>query len=135
MSGADSARLALLAAIWGGSFPFLRITVPELGPLATAEARVALAGVTILLYLRVLRVALEWRRHWRHYAIVGMANSAAPFVLYAWSAHHLPASYLAVINAVSPLFGALVALFWLGERLTAAAVLGIITGIGDVALL
>jgi drug/metabolite transporter (DMT)-like permease len=135
MRGADIARLILLAAIWGGSFPFLRLTVPELGPLATAEARLALAGVTILLYLRLMGIALEWRCHWRHYVIVGVANSAAPFVLYAWSAQHLPASYLAVINAVSPLFGALVATLWLGERLTANAELGMAVGICGVAIL
>jgi drug/metabolite transporter (DMT)-like permease len=135
MRGADVARLILLAAIWGGSFPFLLLTVPELGPLATAEARLVLAGVTIWLYLRLMSTPLDWSRHWRHYVIVGAANSAAPFVLYAWSAQHLPASYLAVINAVSPLFGALVATLWLGERLSANAVFGIAVGISGVAIL
>jgi len=133
--GADLARLVLLAAIWGGSFPFLRLTVPELGPLGTAEARLALAGVTIWLYVRVMGTALEWRRDWHHYAIVGAANSAAPFVLYAWSVQHLPASYLAVINAVSPLFGALVGVFWFGERLTVHALLGLAAGMAGVAIL
>jgi drug/metabolite transporter (DMT)-like permease len=132
---ADVARLVLLAAIWGGSFPFLRLTVPELGPLGTAEARLALAGVTIWLYVHVMGKALEWRRDWHHYAIVGAANSAAPFVLYAWSVQHLPASYLAVINAVSPLFGALVGVLWFGERVTAYAFLGLAAGMAGVAIL
>jgi drug/metabolite transporter (DMT)-like permease len=128
-------RLVLLAAIWGGSFLFMRIAVESLGAMATAEARLALAGATIAAYLAASGKQLRWRAHWRYYVAVGAINSAAPFVLYAWSAQHLPASYLAVINATSPLFGAVVAALWLREPLTTAAALGLAAGLGGVVLL
>jgi drug/metabolite transporter (DMT)-like permease len=135
MRAADLTRLVVLAAIWGASFLFMRVAVGSLGAMPTAAARLALAGAVVLGYLAVRRVRLDWRTHWRYYAIVGAINSAAPFALYAWSVKHLPASYLAVINAVSPLFGALVAWAWLGERLTARAALGIAAGIAGVGVL
>jgi drug/metabolite transporter (DMT)-like permease len=135
LRASDLARLVALAAIWGASFLFMRVAVGPLGAIATAETRLVLAGATIALYLAITGKRLEFGRHWRHYAIVGTLNSAAPFALFAWSAQHLPASYLAVINATAPLFGALVAALWLAERITPRAALGLAAGVAGVATL
>jgi drug/metabolite transporter (DMT)-like permease len=135
MRPADGARLAALAALWGASFLFMRVAVLPLGAIATAELRVLLAAATLLAWLRIAGIRLEWPAHWRLYLAVGLINSAAPFALYAFAALHLPVSYLVVLNATSPLFGALVSAVWLGERLTARAALGLLAGVGGVALL
>jgi drug/metabolite transporter (DMT)-like permease len=135
MRPTDLARLVALAAIWGASFLFMRVAVGSFGAIATAEVRLVLAGATIALYLAIVGKPLDLARHWRHYAIVGTLNSAAPFALFAWSAQHLPASYLAVINATAPLFGAVVAALWLGERITPRATLGLAAGVAGVATL
>ena len=37
MKAGDVGALVLLAALWGGSFLFMRVAVPELGPIALAE--------------------------------------------------------------------------------------------------
>jgi drug/metabolite transporter (DMT)-like permease len=131
----DGARLVALAAIWGASFIFIRVAVVPLGPIATSELRVALAAVALLAWLRFAGVDLAWRAHWRFYLAVGLVNSAAPFALWAFSALHLPASYLVVLNATSPLFGALVSAVWQRERITARAGLGLAAGVAGVAML
>jgi drug/metabolite transporter (DMT)-like permease len=131
----ELARLVALAAIWGASFIFIRIAVVPLGPIATSELRVALAAVALLAWLRLAGVDLAWRAHWRFYLAVGLLNSAAPFALWAFSAIHLPASYLVVLNATSPLFGAVVSTVWLRERITARAALGLAAGVAGVAML
>jgi drug/metabolite transporter (DMT)-like permease len=135
MRAVDVARLLALAALWGGSFLFMRVAVPPLGPIATAELRVLLAGAVLLVWLRVAGLRLGWREEWRLYLVVGTINSAAPFALWAFSALHLPVSYLVVLNATSPCFGALVSAAWLGERFTARTALGLVAGVGGVALL
>jgi drug/metabolite transporter (DMT)-like permease len=131
----DVARLVALAAIWGASFIFIRVAVVPLGPIATSELRVGLAAVALLAWLRFAGVALAWRAHWRFYLAVGLVNSAAPFALWSFSAIHLPASYLVVLNATSPLFGAVVSAVWLRERITARAALGLAAGVAGVAML
>jgi drug/metabolite transporter (DMT)-like permease len=132
---ADLARLVALAAIWGASFIFIRIAVVPLGPIATADLRVALAAVALAAWLRFAGVELAWRAHWRFYLTVGFVTSALPFALWAFSALELPASYLVVLNATSPLFGAAVSRVWLGERLTPRAALGLAAGVAGVATL
>jgi drug/metabolite transporter (DMT)-like permease len=72
---------------------------------------------------------------WRSYLVIGAINSAAPFALFAYAAMYLPASYSAVLNATSPVFGAVFAALWLNERLTLRRVTGALTGVAGVALL
>ena len=134
MRAQDTVRLVALAAIWGASFIFFRVLVPILGPVATATARVLIAGATLLLYCRATGYDTQWRRFWREYLVLGIVNSALPFVLYAFAALYIPASYSAILNSVAPLFGALLSLVFLGEPLTPGKLAGLVAGVSGVAL-
>jgi drug/metabolite transporter (DMT)-like permease len=135
MTRADAARLALLAAIWGGAFIFMRVAAPALGPVWTPELRVLLGGLALLAWLRATGFDPALRAHWRAYLVVGSIGIAVPFALYAFAAMHAPASLLAIVNATAPIFG----LGWgaaLGEeRVTARKGLGLALGVAGVALL
>ena len=135
MRPADVLRLATLAALWGASFLFLRITAPVLGPLFLAELRLAIAAATLLAWAWMTGGQVRFAGRWRFYLVIGAINSAAPFALFAYAAVYLPASYSAVLNATSPLFGAVFAALWLNERLTLRRVSGALTGVAGVALL
>lgn len=135
MRPADMLRLVTLAALWGSSFLFLRITAPVLGPLFLAELRLVLAAATLLAWAWMTGRQVSFAGGWRSYLVIGAVNSAAPFALFAYAAVRLPASYSAVLNATSPLFGALFAALWLNERLTPRRVAGALAGTTGVALL
>ena len=135
MRPADAARLLLLAAIWGGSFPFMRVAVPAFGPAWTAELRVLLGGLALLAWLRFAGVGLGVRRHWRAYAILGGACVAVPFAAYAFAALHAPGSVLAIVNATAPIFGLAWGVALGGERITARRAAGLALGIAGVALI
>jgi drug/metabolite transporter (DMT)-like permease len=135
MRPADVARLVTLAAIWGGSFIFMRILAPVLGPVATADARLLIAGVVLVAIFAIRGPELEWRKHWRRYAVVGIINSGIPFLLYSYAALHIPASYSAILNATAPLFGMGLSVLWLSERLMGWNVLGAILGTVGVGLI
>ncbi|GAB3540934.1 EamA family transporter [Noviherbaspirillum agri] len=135
MRNADIVRLLGLAAIWGASFLFMRIVAPVLGALWTAEVRVALAGIAMLLVMAATRRAMRFRENWRQYLIVGTFNSAVPFALFSYAALTLPAGYSAILNATSPLWGALVGAAVLGESMTARKLAGLGCGIAGVAFL
>ena len=134
MRGADVARLVALAVIWSASFVFIRVLAPPRGPVWTATLRVLIAGVALVAWLRLAGIDAGVRRHWRAYLVVGIVNSASPFLLFSWAALTLPASYLVILNAATPMFAALAAAIWLGERLSGAKVAGLVIGAAGVAL-
>ncbi len=134
MTRLDALRLIVLGAIWGSSFMFMRLLAPVLGAIWTAELRVAIAGVALCGYFIVMRLDCEWRRFWKQYLLVGIINTSIPFVLFSYAALHIPAAYSAIVNATTPLFGAIFAAIWLRERLTRLKLLGIGLGVAGVAI-
>ncbi len=48
MRVSDVTKLFLLATLWGGSFLFMRMAAPVLGPVWLIEMRVLLAGLALL---------------------------------------------------------------------------------------
>ncbi len=140
MNTVNMLRLVALAAIWGGSFLFMRIAAPVLGPAVLIEYRVLfaalfLAGVAWFLRLRGKGAPLELRQHWKHYLILGFFNSALPFLLFAFAARTLSASVLSVLNATAPMWGAVVGALWARQAVPGRAALGLLLGTVGVALL
>lgn len=135
MRTADLIRLITLAAIWGAAFLFMRILAPVLGPLWTAEARVAVAGIAMLLFMIATRRAMDFGANWKQYLVIGIVNSALPFALFAYAALTLPSGYSAIVNATSPLWGALIGAVMLREKLTACKISGLFIGVAGVAFL
>ncbi len=135
MSVADIAKLIFLSAIWGGSFIFLRVAVPEVGPLLTAMLRTSLGGLALLAFAAASGVSMHWRRNIKPYAVVGLFAGVLPFTCFSFAALHLPAAYSAVLNATAPLFGAAFSALWLAERLTARKIAGLLLGVAGVAIL
>jgi len=134
MSRASAARLVLLAAIWGASFLFVRIAAPVIGPVATADLRMLVGGGALAAYYAATGFDAKWRRWWPHYLAIGALNCAAPFLLYGYAALALTAGLLAVLNATSPMWGALLSVLVLRERLSGPRLAGLLFGVAGVAL-
>jgi len=135
LKAGDVARLLALSAIWGASFLFVRIVAPVLGPMATADSRMLVAGIALALWFRFTGFDPQWRRWGVHYALAGMINSGMPFMLFAFAALYITAGELAVLNATSPMWAAVMSAAFLGERLTARRIAGLVLGLAGVALI
>ena len=135
MTRRDGAELLLLGALWGGSFLFMRMGAVEFGPLALVFVRVAGATALLLPLLLMRGEGAALRTHWRPLVVVGIINSVVPFVLFSVAALVLSAALMSVFNATAPIWGAVVAWLWLGERLTASRMLGLAIGIAGVVAL
>lgn len=135
MNGTNWIRLLILSAVWGASFIFMRILAPTLGPVVTADLRVAVGGGALMLYFLFIRFRPQWHNHWRQYAVIGIFNVGLPFLLFSYAAQYIPASYSVIINATTPLFGAAFAARWLQEPLTRTKTIGLILGLLGVGII
>jgi drug/metabolite transporter (DMT)-like permease len=125
----------LLAVLWGSSFLFMREGAHEFGPFATSWVRVSLAAL-------MLTPVLVWRKevpvlvlHWRAAMSAGLLNAGIPFACYAYALMHINTGLTSILNATTPLFGALIAWFWLGDKLNATRAVGLALGFTGVVLL
>ena len=134
MNFASFVRLLTLAAIWGGSFIFTRIGAPVLGPVILIECRVGLAALFLMIVAIFLHKSLKAQQHWRHYLMLGIFNGAVPFLLFGFAAQTLTASALCILNATSPIWGAVIGAAWYRHPLNGRTVLGLVLGVSGVGL-
>ncbi|UXH80282.1 DMT family transporter [Roseateles amylovorans] len=135
MKQSDLLELVVLAAIWGASFLFMRVAAPEFGPVATAAVRVAGASVLLVPLLAFREGLGDLRRHWRALLLVGLLNSALPFAMFSYAALSINAGLSSILNATTPMWGALVAWAWFSQRLDGSRLIGLALGFAGVVLL
>lgn len=127
--------LLLLSAIWGGSYLFIRISAPLLGPIPLMAVRVGLAALALLLYARLGNNLPDFRSRWKQFLLLGALNNAIPFTLIASATIHLNASIASILNATTPLFAAVVASVWAREPFGVRRAAGLVAGFSGVVVL
>ncbi len=132
MKNTDLAEMLSLAALWGASFLFVRMGAAEFGPVPLAALRVIGASLFLMPLLAMRGELGVLRLHWRAIFVVGITNSALPFLLFAYAALSITAGLSAIFNAAAPLFGALIAWLWLKDKLTPARIAGLAVGFAGV---
>ena len=135
MKPRDLLDLTLLAALWGGSFLFMRYAVPDFGVVPLIWLRVALASVCLLPLLLMKRQLGALRRQAGALTVMGLFNYGLPFLLIAWATLSITAGLASIMNAMTPVFTALIGALWLGDRLDGRRGLGLLLGLAGVALL
>ena len=113
----------------------MHLSVGDFGPFALVEIRVG-GGALFLLAFAALRGRLGAMWHNAgHISVVGIFAAGLPFLCFNIAAQTVPASFMAVINAMTPLFGALIARLWLKEKLTPFRTAGLLLGFTGIVVL
>lgn len=128
-------ELILLAAIWGASFMFMRIGSPEFGPIFFMAMRTTIASLFLVPIVIYYQQHKELKGIKLKIFIVGLLNTAIPFVLFGYATLYLTAGITSILNATTPMFGAIVAYIWLKDRLTKNATFGLFIGFVGVYIL
>ena len=128
-------EFVLLALVWGSSFLFMREGAYAFGPFPTAWVRITLAAIILTPVLMWRREVPVLRQRWRPTLASGVLNAGIPFACYAYALMHISTGLSSILNATTPLFGALIAWVWLGDKLNRTRALGLALGFTGVLLL
>jgi drug/metabolite transporter (DMT)-like permease len=141
-------ELLILAAIWGASFLFMRVAAPEFGATALASYRMVFAALTLSPILLYYVYNKNWlSRHttqadnsnnlvptrstkviFAHIFIIGIISAAIPMYFFAYAATNLDAGFSSIMNATTPLWGAVIGALLFNNRLSKLAILGLFLG-------
>lgn len=113
----------------------MRVAATEFGVFPTACLRMAIGALAMLPLLAWRGLLGQMMQNWKLIARVGLFNSAIPFTCYAFAVLHITTGLSAILNATVPMFAALVAWLWLGQKLSPQRVAGIVIGFVGIALL
>lgn len=137
MTPVEWVLLFVLGGLWGGTFFFNAIAIPEIPPLVVILLRVALAAV--ILWIVVLARGIEVPRDgssWWALLIMAGLNSALPFFLIAWGQVHIASGLASIMIGTTPLFAVVAAHFLTeDEHMTPGKVAGVVAGLVGVVVL
>lgn len=134
MTTGDWAVLLLLGAIWGGSFFFIEVALTGFPPVTLVLARVTLAAAALWIALRASggRLPRGWAV-WRALLVMAVLNSVVPWVIFAMAQTAIEGGLAAILNAVTPIWGVVLAHFLTGdEKATTNRLVGVALGFAGV---
>jgi len=133
----ELALLVLLAALWGGSYTFIKLGVATIPPVTLIAARTAIAGVLLLLVMRArgLRLPRD-AATWRRFLFQACLNSVIPWTLIAWGERSLDAGLATILNSTSPIFTFFLTLAVAGQQTpTLRKLFGVVAGMAGICLI
>jgi drug/metabolite transporter (DMT)-like permease len=127
---------AAVCVFWGTTYLGIRIGLETLPPALFSAARFSLAGLSLLLFMRLRGARLPQSREWVSLSVVGILLLGVANGLVVWAEQWIPSSFAALLTALTP--------FWLvgidsltkeGERLNWRLMSGFMLGCAGIALL
>ncbi|MFD2264311.1 DMT family transporter [Lacibacterium aquatile] len=131
----DWGLLAGQSLIWGASFLFAKVAVGYVPPLTLVLARVSIAAFALWIACRMAgKPGLQgFVENWQKFLLLGFIASALPFALLFWAQTRIGAGLSSILNATTPVFTALLAVFvFRAEKAEARIFGGIALGIAGV---
>jgi drug/metabolite transporter (DMT)-like permease len=129
--------MAILSALWGASYLFIKVALDDgQPPVFIVFARIAL-GAAVLVPLAVHAGALAAvRGRWGPITFMAVVQVVGPFLLITYGERHIASGLTGILVGSAPIFTVLLAIrFAEEERLRGIAAAGIVVGIIGVALL
>ncbi|WP_346797297.1 DMT family transporter [Halomonas sp. Bachu 37] len=135
MVPADALRLIMLSSLWGMSFIFMRVAVPEFGPIPLILVRMGVGALLLVpLLLSLHYLGLIWQ-HKGRLLFLGIVNHVLPFTLLALATTRLEAGFTSLINATTPIFTALLGALFFTTPIERRQYLGLAMAFGGVYVL
>jgi drug/metabolite transporter (DMT)-like permease len=134
---AEYGLIALQSTLWGSTFFFVALVGNAVPPLTMTMIRLVPAALVLLAVITWLKLRLPADLGiWARMLLMAAFNNVIPFVLITMAQREVTGGIAAVFNATAPLFAAVIApLFVPEEYLSVRRIVGILLGVGGVAVL
>ena len=122
--------------IWGSTWMMIKIGLRGAPPVTSIAVRMTIASLIVAVLLRVARIPLPRDRRFVRLGIfLGTFNVTLPYVFVYYGEQRIDSGLASVLYATFPLLVAVLARFWLHNRLTARKLAGVAIGIVGVAVI
>ncbi|HYE72378.1 MAG TPA: EamA family transporter [Blastocatellia bacterium] len=127
----------ILSLIWGSTWLFIKIGLRDLPPVTFAGMRFVIAATFLVALIKVQRRRWPKTQHeWWMIALTGVMAFTVNYGLLFWGEQYTSSGLAAVLQAIIPAFGLLIAHYYLpGERITPAKIFGVVLGIVGVGII
>lgn len=122
----------LLVLFWGSAFAVVKVGLEYSPPVLFAGLRAFGGGLVMVLAALVWGGSPNLRRDWRVFLLLALLNVALFIGLQTYAIVYLTSGSAAVLVYLQPIFVGLLALFILGEPLSASKLVGLLLGFSGI---
>jgi drug/metabolite transporter (DMT)-like permease len=119
--------LIVLSVVWGSSFILMKRGLDAFSSDEVAALRISIAFL-FLLPFQIKHYKIDIKKYFLGLAIMGAFGNLIPAFLFTKAETHISSSLAGMLNALTPIFTILVALFWLKTKTSSKQISGIIVG-------
>ena len=128
--------LAALTLVWGFNWTAMKVAISEVPPFTFRTFCLALGSGILFAFLRGSGQSLAIPRpQWPRMALIAFFTITCWNILVVFGLQHIPSGRAAILAYTMPVWGIPLSVLVLGERMTAAKVLGLVLGLGGMLLL
>lgn len=120
--------------VWASAFAAIRVALDDYDPASYAALRLLIAAVALAALAPMLRIRLPDRDDWPRFVLAGALGMTTYQLLLGWGEEDIAAGTASLLIATSPLWVALFATWFLGERLSKAAIVGLVVAFAGAAI-
>lgn len=120
--------IILITVIWGYGWVIMKASLHYMGPFTFTAFRFSVGSLTLLLIVWLMKLGLPPKEYWKHLVIVGLLQTAAVFLLVMYALRFVDAGKSSVLLYSMPMWSSLLAVKYLGEKLTPKKTVGLFTG-------
>jgi len=129
-------KLFSVAVIWGLGWPAGRVVANDILPFAASWLRYVIATVSFLIFMRM---SGQWmfpnRSEWRRLFMIGFISTVMYQAFFMFGMQYTAAGDASLMITFNPLFTAILAVVFIGERMHLNLIIGLFMGITGVAIL
>jgi len=127
----------LLCLIWGSTWLFIKLGLSDLPPFTFAGIRFVIASAILFVIIKARRLPLpNTRADWLLLAVTGLLSFSVNYGAVFWGEQHISSGLAALLQAMIPVFGLVIAHFYLpGEQMTPAKIFGVVMGVAGVGVI
>ena len=121
--------------MWGASFYWLALAIPEFGWAGTVAFRSFVASGLLVIIAKATRRRLDFQGEWKHFAVLGFASVGLNLGGMNFALTRLGSSLTAILVTTIPLYSLIIEWIWHKKRPTTLMFVGLITGFAGVVIL
>ena len=126
--------LWILGLLWGCSFILIKKGLISFSPIQTASLRIAISALAFLPFF-IWHFRKLNKNKIKYYAIIGLAGSGIPAILFSTAQMHIPSSVSGILNSLTPLFTFVFGIAFFNTKGTLRKFFGVLLGLAGAGLL
>lgn len=130
-----SIALLIPVGLWAAAFPAIQVAVASYGPAPLALLRMIIASAALALVAPLIGVRRPSRRDLPLIVLCALTGMAGYQLLLNWGEVHVPAGTASLIVITNPIYSAIIAVLFLGERLTGRQMTGGLVALAGTAVI